>query len=167
MSIATKTGDGGETSLFSGARVPKTHARIEAVGQIDELNAQIGMAISLAPNCSPELAEIQSELFDLGAFVANPNASGHMSIVSLEAKFEALEPQLPPLKNFILPGGHPQSSALHLARTVCRRAERACLNIELPEGCLPYLNRLSDYLFLLARNCNIVNQTDEVIWTKT
>lgn len=158
MSIATKTGDTGETSLYSGDRVSKNHPRIEAVGMLDELNAWLGM-------CG-ELDWLQSELFDLGALIANPNTKKdfHEQLHGLQKKLEELEPTLPPLTNFILPGGAERASRLHVARTVCRRVERRMMGLELPGGCLPYVNRLSDYLFLLARKANIDEGADEILW---
>lgn len=146
MSIVTKTGDKGETSLLNGTRVPKSDPRIEFVGDLDELSAQLGHVNR------PEIQRIQRDLFELGAGREMGEA-----LKRIEQELYALEPTLPPLKNFILPGGHPDAARLHLARAVCRRAERHA-------GKSPYLNRLSDYLFLLARQVNLENNVEEIIW---
>ncbi len=168
MSIVTKTGDKGETSLFDGSRVSKSDERIVALGEIDELNAQLGLLASHANAVHRGLLlKLQNQLFELGALLANPKATGNMSsaLQDLEAETERLEKSLPPLQNFILPGGHPRAAQAHLARAVCRRAERSlsCIQV-LPEAALPFLNRLSDTLFILARHFNLEEKTDEILW---
>lgn len=168
MSIATKTGDQGQTSLYDGTRVPKSHPRIELVGTLDELNAHLGL--SRAALVVEELAflkRIQADLLELGALVANPKKAGSMQelLEQLEGEFKGLEALLPPLTQFLLPGGHPAAAHLHVARTVCRRAERILLSLEQqPEASLPYLNRLSDYCFQAARLVNQCTKTEETKW---
>ena len=157
----TKSGDQGETSLFDGQRVPKTHPRIELVGVLDELNSHLGLAGGLE--------DLQTVLFDLGAVVAEPgNRADFAEVLShLEADAEALEATLPPLQNFILPGGHERAARLHVARSVWRRAERVAVDLGGMDGdILAYLNRLSDYLFLLARQQNLESKIEEPIWGK-
>lgn len=163
MSIATKTGDAGETSLLSGQRVAKDHPRIDAVGFLDELNSQIGLIRSQgADEYIPDLKNIQDELFEAGAF-----GGMNTALARLEESLNKLEATLPTLDKFILPGGHPLAAQTHVARSVCRHAERSLIKVkELPPGLLPYINRLSDYLFLAARHINISTKTDEVVWTK-
>lgn len=173
MKIYTKKGDQGETGLFGGARVAKDHLRIATYGTIDELNACLGASLSLlgAPGDSSldelqaRLMRIQSELFQLGAELATPFGKKttivlieETDVERLEQEIDAMEAQLPPLKNFILPGGAPVSASLHLARTVSRRAERELITLHRAEPCRPvvleYVNRLSDYLFVTARYAN-------------
>lgn len=179
MKIYTRTGDQGETGLFGGARVPKDDARVEAYGTIDETNAAIGLARSYCQVAfvSSVLGEVQSDLFTLGAELAT--ASGHESrlgiqlltdadVLKLEHAIDEAEQPLPPLKNFILPGGPPDVAALHLARTVARRAERRVLTLSQREPVRPtllvYLNRLADLLFVLARRAGHENAGAEVPW---
>ncbi len=183
MKIYTGAGDRGKTSLFSGERVPKSHRRIEAYGDVDELNATLGMLIaSLAPACgelAQPLHDIQSNLFHVGAWlattpdspaIADLQAIGQEQIQALEAAIDRLTEHLPPINNFILPGGHPAAAWAHLARTVCRRAERHVVRLadesgrEPLNGVLVYLNRLSDYLFTLARYCNHRLDVAETTW---
>ncbi len=180
--IYTKTGDDGTTGLFGGERVSKDSIRIESYGTVDELNSAIGLARSLGPppEHDPLLGTIQEQLFVLGADLATPRSQElkksslprvtTAEIVCLERAIDALEDTLPPLKTFILPGGSPCGSALHLARTVCRRAERHVVTlhgIEPEIGDLPtqYLNRLSDLLFVLARAVNHDLGAAEHPWT--
>ena len=177
MKIYTRTGDAGETSLFGGARVAKSDARIEAYGTIDELNSFIGVARASWPS-SPidaQLAAAQSDLFDIGAHLASPGTSRFPGvdtarIEELEHGIDAMEEELAPLKNFILPGGSLAASHLHVARTVCRRAER--LVVALGDDSAPtrssiaYLNRLSDYLFVAARFANHRLGVDDVPWLR-
>ncbi len=165
MKIYTKTGDDGTTSLFAGGRVPKHHRRVESYGTVDELNSVIGWVRAQPPSppTDADLARIQHQLFNLGADLATPldAASSHIvrmdaaPIQWLEETIDRLTADLPALTYFILPGGSPAGAGLHIARTVCRRAERlvAQLSEQEPIGdfVLPYLNRLSDYLFTLAR----------------
>jgi cob(I)alamin adenosyltransferase len=175
--IYTKTGDAGETALFGGKRVPKHHLRVEAYGSLDELNAFIGWYLEQNPNPAAEevLRAVQSHLFSIGAVLAadmekykpEPLAlSGPLQI--LETEIDLMETALPPLKNFILPGGHPTVALCHLCRTVCRRAERqvVALHYESPVDpqIIQYLNRLSDYLFVLGRAVGQQLGVAEVIW---
>jgi cob(I)alamin adenosyltransferase len=166
MKIYTKTGDKGQTSLIGGTRVPKFHPRIEAYGTIDELNSYIGLIRDhdIAPHFREVLLEIQDRLFTAESLVALDPASKaevklpqlHDSDIELlEREIDAMNEELPELKNFILPGGHPVVSYCHIARCVCRRAERLIIRLNqaqpVPDKVIPYLNRLSDYLFVLAR----------------
>jgi cob(I)alamin adenosyltransferase len=169
MKIYTRTGDGGETGLVDGSRVRKDHARVVAFGDVDELNAFLGAARALAePALSQLLDAVQRDLFAIGAQVADPRARvasrqekaalPPARIVDLEKAIDAREAQMPPLTAFILPGGTPLAAALHVARTVCRRAERSVLTLGRTDPVDPlilvYLNRLSDLLFVLARHDN-------------
>jgi cob(I)alamin adenosyltransferase len=164
--IYTKLGDGGETHLGDMSRVPKTHARIEAYGEIDELNAQVGVALTvdgLPERYAEWLRHIQNDLFDLGADLSVPDTEGDRErlrvrpeqVTWLEEACDEVNATLAPLKSFVLPGGTPAAAHLHVCRTVCRRAERRAL---LVEGANPevvrYLNRLSDLLFILSRGAN-------------
>jgi len=163
MKIYTKTGDDGTTSLFAGGRVAKTHLRVEAYGTVDELNSVLGVARAHQPHCDTWLAQIQTQLFHLGADLATPLDAKSDWIVRmdaatiqwLEALIDERTAELPPLTNFVLPGGTPAAAHLHVARTVCRRAERLTVALAdheaIGEQVLPYLNRLSDTLFTLAR----------------
>lgn len=188
MKIYTKTGDAGDTGLFAGPRVRKDDLRIEAYGTVDELNAVLGLARSqsavgqskLPHEIDSLLAEIQHRLFDLGAQLATPNpTSGGTNLIttkhieSLEQAIDRFDSQLPSLKNFILPGGTLAASWLHLARTVCRRAERRVVTLlERERGTIApevliYLNRLSDLLFVLARAVNQAAGQGDVAWQKS
>ena len=165
MKIYTRTGDDGTTMLFGGPRVPKYHLRVEAYGTVDELNSALGLARTLGPQPQTEgwLRAIQQHLFYIGSDLATPldAKTEHIvrldkdAVVWLEQAIDAITDELPPLKTFILPGGTPVAAQVHVARTVCRRAERltAYLVESEPIGTqvLPYLNRLSDFLFTLAR----------------
>lgn len=178
MKIYTKTGDKGETALFGGERVPKDALRIEAYGSVDELNCIIGVIRSHKPHRSIDriLVKIQNQLFELGADLATPIAhksgliprmkKSHSS--SLEKIIDVLDTQLLPLKTFILPGGTTVASQLHLARTVCRRAERNVVrlsrNEDIGDAVIIYLNRLSDLLFVMARFANHLDGKEEVRW---
>lgn len=176
MKIYTKTGDKGQTSLFGGGRVMKNNARIEAYGTVDELNATIGLVLSLKP--TPETANrlqtIQNTLFILGSDLATPPESRALveRIKSAESEqlenwIDEMEGSLEPLRNFILPGGTPAASTIHIARTVCRRAERSVITAastnNISDDCIKYLNRLSDFLFVLSRyenfKCGVVETT--------
>src|ERR1700760_4582152 len=172
--IYTRLGDGGETHLGDMSRVPKTHHRIEAYGTVDELNAQIGLALTvdgLPPSYREWLARVQNDLFDVGADIAAPeDANGRERLRVLpeqtawvEERCDEVNADLAPLKSFVLPGGTPAAAHLHVCRTVCRRAERA--TIACGDDCSPevvrYLNRLSDLLFILSRGAN---GGDEPLW---
>jgi cob(I)alamin adenosyltransferase len=181
MRIYTRTGDKGDTGLFGGGRVAKDHPRVEAYGDIDELNAIIGMArsVEMMPRIDEVLVPVQRDLFSLGALLATPNPEkvrqqlekariDDARIEELERAIDAGEAELEPLTAFILPGGTPKSAALHVARTVCRRAERRVIalrnEVELPPIVVRYLNRLSDLLFVLARVANRRAGAPEVTW---
>lgn len=175
--IYTKTGDKGETSLFGGQRLPKSHIRIESYGTVDELNAQIGLLRDNLRESDTRdlLKEIQNRLFDIGSnLAATPGkelpAPGILDsdIDRLEKTIDHIDQQLPELRNFILPGGHPTVSYCHIARCVCRRAERRVVALDSKEKVDPliikYLNRLSDYLFVLARKLIYDLDVEEVKW---
>ncbi len=178
MKIYTKTGDGGETSLFGGGRVSKDALRIEAYGTVDELNSLLGVVRSFRPARELEdaLARRQEELFELGADLATPLDATNVRVVrmeqrhveGLERSIDEMEKRLPPLKTFILPDGSAVGAHLHFARAVCRRAERKVVRLSKLEPVNPltiiYLNRLSDYLFVLARLANSLDQNDEQAW---
>ena len=181
LKIYTKTGDKGDTALFGGGRVPKDDARVDAYGDVDELNAVLGMArsIELMPRIDEVLLPVQRDLFAIGALLATPDhekmqqqlAKARIDderIAQLERAIDAGEAELEPLQAFILPGGTPKSAALHVARTVCRRAERRVVgvarDIAIPPLVIVYLNRLSDLLFVLARVANRRAGAGEVTW---
>lgn len=181
MRIYTRTGDEGGTALFGGGRVDKDHPRVEAYGDVDELNAALGMArsIDMMPRIDEVLVPIQRDLFAIGALLATPDHEkmreqlakarvDEARIAELEHAIDACEKELEPLRSFIVPGGTAKAAALHLARTVCRRAERRVVrlahDIELPGLVIIYLNRLSDLLFMLARVANKRAGTGEVTW---
>ena len=181
MKIYTKTGDSGETGLFGGGRVPKDHPRTTAYGEVDELNSALGLARAMAP-AEPfdDLLEgIQRDLFAIGGRLATPKpdkvAKAMAKAVlpperaeSFERVMDEAEAELPPLRAFVLPGGTPKAAALHMARTVCRRAERSVVHLahtdEVPPEILIYLNRLSDLLFTLARLANHRAGAADVTW---
>ena len=171
MRIYTKKGDRGQTTLLRGGRVPKDHPRVSAYGDVDELNATIGAAAAVEPQDFEQelLEEIQRDLFSIGAILATANYSapkkkgdkvalGEERITALEGAIDVATDAMLPLKAFVLPGGSQKSAMLHQARTVCRRAERSLVALSqqeaLPTLVLPYLNRLSDLLFTLARLAN-------------
>jgi cob(I)alamin adenosyltransferase len=178
MKIYTKTGDDGTTSLFSGGRVRKDHVRVEAYGTIDELNSILGVVRALQPHPTIDawLNRIQHELFNLGADLATPPDAKSARVVRvipeqvtwLEQSIDEMYTQLKPLKHFILPGGTLVSAQLHVARTVCRRAERVMVtlaeNETLGEATQQYVNRLSDWLFAVARYANFLADVAEPIW---
>lgn len=181
MKIYTKTGDSGDTGLFGGGRVPKDDPRVEAYGDVDELNAVLGVARSaeLMPWIDEVLVSIQRDLFSIGALLATPDRDKmeqHLTkarisdtrIAELEHAIDACDRELEPLKAFILPGGTQKAAALHVARTVCRRAERRVIHlqreVEIPQIVVVYLNRLSDLLFSLARVANTRAGAGEVTW---
>ena len=179
MKLYTRGGDAGETGLIGGTRVSKSAPRVAAYGEVDELNAAIGVAAAgLAPGAyQDQLIDVQRLLFTLGAELATPagkdSARGTPPLdgapaAVLETLIDALTERVPPLRHFILPGGSPAGAALHHARTVCRRAERAVVGLAALETvnaqAVVYLNRLSDYLFALARAVNHEAGTSERIW---
>jgi len=165
MKLYTRTGDNGSTSLFSGGRVPKYHLRVESYGTADELNSVLGLARAQqpSPQADSDLGRIQHQLFNLGADLATPLDAKTSYVVRMDAatimwleeSIDRMTAELPALTYFILPGGSPAGATLHVARTVCRRAERLVTQLQerepIGELVLPYLNRLSDYLFTLAR----------------
>jgi cob(I)alamin adenosyltransferase len=180
VKVYTRRGDGGETDLFGGARVDKDALRVEAYGAVDELNATLGPAAAASPHADVvELVQtIQSALFDLGAYLATPDAArreksgvplpGAGEIAELEARIDAFEQELEPLRRFVLPGGTPAAAAFHVARTVCRRAERRVVSLaraeEIDAVAVGYLNRLSDLLFVIARLENRRAGVPDVPW---
>ena len=181
MNIYTRTGDRGQTGLFGGGRVAKDDPRVEAYGDVDELNAALGLAraIELMPRVDEVLVPIQRDLFAIGALLATPDrdkmheqlAKARVDgdrVAQLEGAIDAGEAELEPLRAFVLPGGTPKAAALHVARTVCRRAERRVValahDVEIPELVVIYLNRLSDLLFVLARVANRRAGAGEVTW---
>lgn len=174
--IYTRQGDGGDTGLGDGERVRKSDTRVVAMGDVDELNAQIGLLISRLIPESPHAAvlrDIQHRLFDLGGELSLPGEAliKTESVGTLEAHIDRLNEALPPLKNFILPGGDEVTSLTHVARTVCRRAERTMVKLaesdEINVEGLKYLNRLSDYLFVLARTLAAEGGVGEVLWRQS
>lgn len=185
MKIYTKTGDNGETSLYTGQRLSKADPFIEALGTVDECNSAIGSAIALMQKDGPfmqvryQLETIQHALFDVGAALATPRTRAVNSKLNttrfdesatelLEKWIDAMEEKLPPLKTFILPGGNPGGAMLHVARSICRRAERRVLPLyekaDVSDNVMVYLNRLSDYLFVTSRYINFLNNTPETFW---
>jgi cob(I)alamin adenosyltransferase len=187
MKVYTGTGDRGKTSLFSGERVAKADARIDAYGDVDELSAVIGAVVAALPGeantLAADLQAIQSDLFELGAWLATTPASGAAGqlppfdagrAAGLETAMDAMDAELPELKAFILSGGHPAAALAHVARTVCRRTERHVLRLTAAEGeaavpasVLVYLNRLSDYLFVCARFCNHLCGVADIPWQRS
>lgn len=178
MKIYTKKGDSGETSLLGGARVPKFHLRIESYGTVDELNSYIGLLRDHLQNQHDRsvLLYIQDRLFTLGSSLAVQPGKDSIQIPEiketdiemLEKEIDTYDLKLPPLKSFILPGGHPAVSHAHVARCICRRAERRCVELSVHEEVNPviirYLNRLSDYLFTLSRGISLEFQAEESPW---
>ena len=180
MKIYTKTGDKGTTSLIGGTKVPKSHLRIEAYGTVDELNSYIGLCKDLVVSEQEKkvLLEVQDRLFTIGSSLAcDPIKAPKMRIPDLkESDVELLEKEMDhmneiiaPMKNFILPGGHTILSQMHIARCVCRRAERCCVRLELESLevepiIIKYLNRLSDYLFVLSRYSGHQMKVKEIPW---
>ena len=169
MKIYTRTGDGGETALFDGTRVSKADPRVDAYGHVDELNALIGQAraAGIPRDLDDELDRIQQDLFAVGAMLADPSSRiaarvtrarlSASDVERLEQWIDAAEAELPPLRRFVVPGGTAGASALHIARTVCRRAERHIVSLgpdAVPAETITYVNRLSDLLFVLARLAN-------------
>ncbi len=177
MKIYTKTGDKGTTALFGGKRLPKDDVRIEAYGTVDELNAHIGV-LNTAFNDDIQnnlLTEIQNRLFTIGSNLASDPDKDMITpditvddIVSLENAMDSMEKSLPLLRNFVLPGGHQASAFAHVCRTVCRRAERRVITLDRLTAVEPliiqYLNRLSDYFFMLSRYIVHINNAEEIAW---
>ena len=178
MKLYTRTGDAGETSLFGGTRARKDDPRVDAYGEVDELNAWLGLAraSSIDPELATELQQLQRDLFALGAQLADPAdklaarvtkaALVDDDVARLERLIDKMEDELPPLRRFILAGGAPAGAALHVARTVCRRAERRIVALDPPVDpvLLRYVNRLSDLLFVLARVANHRAGVPEIEW---
>jgi len=178
VKIYTRRGDDGETALFGSGRVGKDDPRVAAYGEIDELNAWLGVARAGCGHAPVALAieRVQRELFVVGAVLATPDPARRKGekfvlaadrVVALEAEIDAWEADLPPLEAFVVPGGGPTGALLHAARTVCRRAERAIVGLDaddLPETLLPYVNRLSDWLFVCARWVNRRDGAVESTW---
>jgi cob(I)alamin adenosyltransferase len=188
MKIYTKTGDEGTTALFGGTRVKKYNLRIDSYGTVDELNAYIGLIKdqNIKDATKDSLLKIQNELFTLGAMLATPPEKETLksgkerlnipkvnsnSIQFLENEIDTMDSELPQMTHFILPGGHQAVSFCHVARCVCRRAERLCVELNDEEAInsdiLKYLNRLSDYLFVLARMLSKQLEVDEIKWIPT
>lgn len=177
MKIYTRTGDSGETSLFSGGRVPKDHLRVEAYGTVDELNSLLGLLLCepLPDSVEQRLRVVQESLFSIGGTLADPAGKfphdpAAWDPAPIETWIDDMESELQPLDRFILPGGSRAAALAHVARTVCRRAERRVLAVTsgapgVPEGLLPYLNRLSDALFVLARFANARLGIADPEWT--
>jgi cob(I)alamin adenosyltransferase len=185
MKVYTKTGDKGTTALFGGTRVPKDHIRIESYGTVDELNSYIGLIRDqeIAEEHKKLLIEIQDRLFTVGAILATPedktllkNGNKRLEnlgindedITLLEQAIDHMDAALPPMTHFVLPGGHTTVSYCHIARCVCRRAERLTVHLShnepVPEIAIQYLNRLSDYLFMLARKLTFELGAEEQKW---
>jgi cob(I)alamin adenosyltransferase len=185
MKIYTKTGDQGTTALFGGTRVPKDHIRIDSYGTVDELNSHIGLIRDQAIDAHYKtiLIEIQDRLFTVGAILATPpekeiKKNGELRLQNLgitesdiellENEIDTMESSLPPMTHFVLPGGHTTVSYCHIARCVCRRAERLAVHLShnepVAEITIKYLNRLSDYLFVLARKLSFDLNAEEVKW---
>lgn len=176
--LYTRTGDDGTTSLVGGARAPKDSLRLEAYGTVDELNSWLGLLVAspcVADADRKVLLEVQNRLFDIGAALATepesqwqPQPLTSAPVEVLEQAIDAIDAQLPPLKNFILPGGHPDAARANIARTVARRAERRIMamgrHTKLDPDIMKYINRLSDYLFALGRGINHSNGFAEIAW---
>ncbi len=177
--VYTRTGDDGTTGLGAGGRVAKDSPRIEAYGTVDELNSQIGLVLATGVNetIAPALASIQNDLFHLGSDLCVPEAEKERRpvpaieerhVTGLESMMDRLSEELPPLENFVLPGGAPGAAQLHVARTVCRRAERLVVALARGESVGPYavryLNRLSDALFVMARHENKRRGIPDILW---
>ncbi|MES2628071.1 MAG: cob(I)yrinic acid a,c-diamide adenosyltransferase [Bacteroidota bacterium] len=178
MKVYTRKGDTGQTSLIGGVRVPKDSLRIDAYGTVDELNSFIGLLRDqgIDAHSTDLLIEIQDRLFTLGSLLAEKPGGSKMELPQiknedvelLEREIDKMDEVLPPMKSFVLPGGHPAVSVAHVCRTVCRRAERLCVSLDREEGLdeiMPrYLNRLSDYLFVLSRKLAFDLKVEETPW---
>lgn len=182
--VYTRTGDAGTTSLVGGVRVSKTHLRLEAYGTVDELNSNLGVLVSVidGDDYIGLLRFVQHKLFSLGSYLATDTANTELNpasyiaeddILRLENAIDIVDASLPQLKGFILPGGSYAASVCHVCRTVCRRAERRMLELEanditvLDDNCKRFINRLSDYLFVLSRKLNELSHSEEIYWDKT
>lgn len=178
--LYTRTGDAGTTSLVGGTRVPKDSPRLEAYGTVDELNSWIGLVAaseSISPERRDALRSVQHRLFDIGAALATepespwqPDFDGAAAVAEIESLIDDIDAQLPPLRQFVLPGGHTDAARANIARAVARRAERRILalnaTVTVDSHILQYINRLSDMLFALGREINIINGQDEIFWQK-
>jgi len=178
MKIYTKTGDEGKTSLLGGSRVAKYHLRIESYGTVDELNTAVGMlrSMELTPGIAEVLIEIQNKLFTIGSQLASEPGEPKFKIpkllsedtVYLETRIDKMEEDLPVMRNFVLPGGHPSVAQAHVARCICRRAERIVLHLkdesDVPVEIPIYLNRLSDFFFVLSRKLSKDLGAEEIPW---
>ena len=180
--IYTKTGDDGRTSLVGGTRVSKTHVRLEAYGTVDELNAQIGSLVTYLTDADDRtfLCRVQHRLFSVGSCLATDCERVQLreesmitaaQVEDVEREIDRIDAELSPLKAFVLPGGCRGAAVCHVCRTVCRRAERRILRLaeeaEVPSELLAYMNRLSDYLFVLARKMNQDDKKEEIFWDKS
>lgn len=180
--VYTKTGDKGTTSLVGGTRVAKTHIRLNAYGTVDELNAHLGLLLTyLNEEHDRELLlQVQNKLFSVGSYLATDQSTTTLncaSIISvddvtvLENAIDTMDELLPPLRAFVIPGGARGAAVCHICRTVCRRAERCVLSLKdtcvIDENVLAYINRLSDYLFVLSRKINLCENCDEIFWNKS
>ena len=180
--IYTRTGDKGKTSLVGGARVKKTHVRLEAYGTVDELNSQLGLLYTYLTEEGDKklILWVQHKLFSVGSYLATDQSNTALRIESqivdedihrLENAIDEADASLPPLKAFVIPGGSRGSAVCQVCRTVCRRAERRILTMaeehEVTENVSAFVNRLSDYLFVLARKMNLLAETDEIYWDKS
>lgn len=182
--IYTRTGDKGTTSLVGGVRVPKTHARLEAYGTVDELNSHLGLVIAYLPEGEEKdlLQYVQHKLFSIGSYLATDTSQTQLDISSqvsesgierLERALDRIDSELPPQTAFILSGGSVRSAECHIARTICRRAERRILALEENQECevdekvKRFVNRLSDFLFILSRKMNYSDTNTEIYWDKT
>lgn len=180
--VYTKTGDKGTTALVGGTRVPKTHVRLEAYGTVDELNAQLGLLVTYLKDDKDRdtILKVQNKLFMIGSHLATDQdrmdlheasiiTSGH--IEELEREIDGADENLPPLRAFVIPGGSRGAAVCHVCRTVCRRAERRILslseNYKIAPEVISYINRLSDYLFVLSRKINIDEKSGEIFWNNT
>ena len=180
--IYTRTGDKGKTSLVGGARVKKTHVRLEAYGTVDELNSQLGLLYTYLTEEGDKklILWVQHKLFSVGSYLATDQSNTALRIESqiadedihrLENAIDEADASLPPLKAFVIPGGSRGSAVCQVCRTVCRRAERRILTMaeehEVTENVSAFVNRLSDYLFVLARKINLLSKNDEIYWDKS
>ncbi|MBU0591118.1 cob(I)yrinic acid a,c-diamide adenosyltransferase [Candidatus Micrarchaeota archaeon] len=175
MAIYTKFGDAGTTGLYGGTTVPKNDLRIVASGSIDELNSVIGVVLAFcdSDDVKKSLSHIQKDLFLIGTELASKGKEGKLNqarVREIETEIDSIESKLPPLNNFILPGGSKTASLLHHARTVCRRAERDMVSLsqkhKINQDLLVYLNRTGDLLFMFARYINYTKKVDEVVWKR-